>query len=338
MLLDSAFMLLIGMALAGLVRLFLNEENIKRLLHGSPKAAVFKSAAFGVPLPLCSCSVLPVAYQLRQSGVSKGGTVAFLISTPESGVDSIMLTWSLTDPLLTVARPVSAFLTAIVAGLLESNNETASPIEDELDNTGQDCCNTCECSDPVPDDGWIPRLYSSLRFAFTDLIGDLAVYLLVGYILAGLIGALFLGESILLPVWLTAGWGGYAGAVLIGVPLYVCATSSTPLAAALLVAGFTPGAILVFLLVGPATNLASLTVVTRILGRRSTVRYLLSIVVVALLCGIATDKLYELLGMTGVYQTGHERHAVDGLSFVSAVILSGLILFHTAKRWFGRWS
>lgn len=332
MLVDSAFFFLLGLALAGIVWVILNERNVRRLVGKRPYQAVFRAAFVGVPLPLCSCSVLPVATQLRASGLGKGGTVSFLIATPESSVDSILLTYSLTDPLLTVARPVTAFLTAVAAGLTESSfEEDRVAPEGPTDSIAacDDCC--CEAAGSNSDGSLLTRMRDGLKHSFTTLITDLAPYLLVGYLLAGLVGALLGPDMTHLPGYLTGGWTAYLGATMVGVPLYVCATSSTPLAAVLLAAGFPPGAILVFLMVGPATNLAALSVLRKILGLWSTIRYLISIIVVSVACGLALDWLYRLSGVTPIYAPGADVSDSGWFHIACAAVLSLLILWHTFK-------
>lgn len=326
MIVDSALLLLLSFALAGLLSLVLNAKNIQRLVSGGKRREVLVTALVGVPLPLCSCSVLPVAYQLRRAGVSKAGTASFLIATPESGVDSILLTYSLMDPVMALARPIAAFLTAFTAG----NVEAAFPDSEHNQNSSNAgrqtqpavCCTSCGCSNateqtaPIelldqipPNPTLLSRLKSGIRYGFTDLFNDLAVYLLIGYVLAGLVVVIFGGQLMVLPEWLMSGWGAYLGAIVIGLPLYICATSSTPLAAALLVAGFSPGAVLVFLLVGPATNIASLAVVSKILKGPAMVRYLASILVVAIVCGIAIDWIYRTFNLPVIFRSGGHEHA-----------------------------
>jgi uncharacterized membrane protein YraQ (UPF0718 family) len=185
MILDSAPYFLLGLVLAGLIWVFLNEKNLSRLVGSNRNKAVWRAAIIGVPLPLCSCSVLPVATQLRQTGLSKGATASFLISTPESSVDSILLTYSLTDPLLTVARPVVAFLTAAAAGLTENafDGESAPA---RLEPVTVGCGDNCARASDHNNNGSIPgRILGGLRHAFTTLIGDLAPYLFLGFFLAG---------------------------------------------------------------------------------------------------------------------------------------------------------
>ena len=334
MLVDSAFFFLLGLTLAGLVWLVLNEKNVRRLVGKKRHQAVLRAALIGVPLPLCSCSVLPVASQLRDSGVNKGGTVSFLIATPESSIDSILLTYSLTDPLLTAARPITAFLTAVVAGLTESCFEGKEA--NAVTALSQAKCDDCGCaaSPELSKVGFVGRFGAGLKHSFTTLIGDLAPYLLIGYLLAGLVGVLLGPDMARLPDYLTSGWAAYVGATIVGVPLYVCATSTTPLAAVLLASGFPPGAILVFLMVGPATNVATLAVLKRIIGLGSTIRYLASIVVVSVACGLALDWLYGITAVTPSYTAGAHASEAGWFHISSAVVLSLLIVWHTLRSIF----
>ncbi len=331
MLVDSAFLLIVGLTLAGLLHVFLNEKNIGRLLGHGRKSDVIRAALLGVPLPLCSCSVLPVAKELHRSGVSRGATVSFLISTPESGVDSIMLTYSLTDPILTVARPLTAFLSATVAGFWEkaSGQPELPVIAEPVEAMG--CCCSSSPAEP-PAQSLIARLGGGIKYAFTDLLSDLASYLLFGYLVAGLVAVVLGTDMLVLPESLMAGWGGYLGAIIIGVPLYICATSSTPLAAALLAIGFSPGAVLVFLMVGPATNLASLTVVAQMLKGWSMVRYLTSIVVVAIVCGIAADYIYSWFDLSNMYRVATMEHGDAFYNSAAATFLLLLIVLYSLKR------
>ncbi len=331
MLIDSAFFLLLGIILAGFIHHLLNETNLFRLLKGSSFKTIFKAAILGVPLPLCSCSVLPVAHQLRKSGLNRGGTTAFLISTPETGVDSILLTYSLCDPLMTVARPIAAFITAISAGLLVNKSSDENKNINIIDECDDNCCSPVKSQQSS---SYIRKLINSIKYAFGTRLRDLAPYLLVGYLLAGLVNFLIGGDSLSnLPNYLTSGWGSYFGAVLIGLPMYICATSSTPLAAVLLVAGFSPGSILVFLLVGPATNIASLTVVSKMFEKKSTILYLIAIIVSAVFCGLILDIIYDYFQIEKVFKAGSESHQAGMIDYFSAILISIFILYYSLEKW-----
>ncbi|MFQ5453706.1 MAG: SO_0444 family Cu/Zn efflux transporter [Candidatus Zixiibacteriota bacterium] len=331
LLVNSAFLLLVGIFLAGILHIFVNEKNIKRFLKGRNNLIVLKASLLGVPLPLCSCSVLPIAYKLRQSGLNRGATTAFLISTPETGIDSISLTYTLTDPLMTVARPITAFITAVTAGLLV--NSLPESEKAEIENSSVTLCND-GCNDSGEESRnnskpFYQQTWSGLKFAFGVLLADLAPYLFFGFLLAGVV-AMILGNDITaIPDYLKTGWGGYVGSLIIGLPLYICATSSTPLAAVLLGAGFSPGAILVFLLVGPATNLASLTVVSKILNKKAAIYYLAVIIVLSIFFGIVIDSLYDILEIKTIYNQLETDNSNNKIEIISAIILAASISYMT---------
>lgn len=328
LLLDSAFLLLVGLLLAGLIHIFLNEQTLNRLFRGESKSVVLKAALIGIPLPLCSCSVLPVGLQLKKNGISKGGLTSFLISTPETGVDSILLTYSLTNPALTLARPVAAFVTAVSAGLVV-NQFDKDEEEGSIESTESSSC--CSCEDKPQKQH--SKVYRMIDYAFNTILKDLAPYLFWGYLLAGFVAALLGDYMSAIPVYLQTGIGGYVGAVIVGLPMYICATSSTPLAAVLLSSGFSPGAILVFLLVGPATNITSMTVVLSMLRKRGFVLYLTSIIVVSIICGFLFDFIMQNFGSSfSMAASGGHQHSDSLLAIVSTIVLTCGILYFLVKK------
>lgn len=324
---DSAPYFILGLLMAGLISAFVNRDTLVRLV-GKGLPSVFRASLIGVPLQLCSCSTLPVAAQLRKGGLGKPAVASFLISTPETSADSIILTYALTDPLLTVARPVSAFVTAVVAGSLEQmvgGSESEAEAKSR-ESAPVDC--GCEGAPKETKPSALARIGNGARYAATDLMADLAPYLLIGFILAGLVAAVLqVNESNLIHEY-GSGWVAYLAALVVGLPLYVCATSTTPLAAVLLGSGFSPGAILVFLLVGPATNLASLAVLNKILGRSALLRYLLTLVVISVVCGFLCDLLYGVFGIVPHYSPGDLHQHTGSLSLVAAIVLCVLVIWH----------
>jgi uncharacterized membrane protein YraQ (UPF0718 family)/copper chaperone CopZ len=276
--------LLFGFLVAGLLSVFLSPEAVERHLGGRGMGPVVKAAAFGVPLPLCSCGVIPVTASLRRHGASPGATTAFLLSTPQTGVDSILVTLSLLGPVYAIFRPLAALITGVVGGALvllfgTRNGEAAAP----------EPCQAACCSGE-PHGG---RLRRALAYGFVDLPRDIGKSLLVGLLLAGLI-------SVLIPEdWFARQVGrGIVPMLLMmaaGIPVYVCATASVPIAAALIGAGVSPGAAFVFLVTGPATNAAALATVWRVLGRRATIIILITIAICALAFGFLLDYLFELV-------------------------------------------
>jgi uncharacterized membrane protein YraQ (UPF0718 family) len=272
--------------------------------------------------------VLPAAVSLRKQGATNGATTAFLISTPESGVDSISITYALLDPIMTIARPVAAFVTAAVAGITENilgSGHEKTKIVPDLSCPVDGCCDGQNCT---PEEHrrhhtFREKLFAGMRFAAGDLWGDLAGWFLVGIILAGLI-------TVIIPADIFGKYlGGGVPAMLmmlaIGIPLYICATASTPIAAALILKGVSPGAALVFLLAGPATNMASLTVLTGVLGKRATAIYLASIAVCAVLFGLVVDQVYAALGISAQAMVGQASEIVpEWAGWIGALVILGM--------------
>jgi uncharacterized membrane protein YraQ (UPF0718 family) len=240
-------------------------------------------------------------------------------------VDSIAVSWALLDPIMTIARPVVAFVTATVAGLAESLlGETDRVEEREVDNscTVDSCCdgNGCDPADHSNHHTFGEKVIAGMKYAFGELWGDLAGWFAVGLLLAGVVTALVPEQFI------TSALGGGLMSMLImlvvGVPLYICATASTPIAAALILKGVSPGAALVFLLVGPATNIASLTVLTGLLGKRAVAIYLTSIAGVSVMAGLLLDQVYAFSGLSAQASVGHAAEMVPvPVQLAAALIL-----------------
>ncbi len=245
--------------------------------------------------------MLPAAASIRKQGANKGATAAFLVATPESGVDSISVTWALLDPFMTVIRPLAAFCTAMAAGISE-NLFFWNPQEQEVkvDNSCpvDGCCDGIDCPEEEHKHhhSFAEKMVAGLRFAFGSVWGDIAGWFFVGLLLAAAITVL-IPESFMTK-FLGGGISSMLVMLVVGIPLYICATASTPVAAALVLKGVSPGAALVFLLVGPATNITSLSVLFGILGKRSTYLYLLSIAVCAVFFGMLTDLCYQQFGIS----------------------------------------
>jgi len=250
---------------------------------------------------------------LRKQGASNGATTAFLISTPESGVDSISITYALLDPIMTVARPVAAFLTAFAAGLTENlfsyHRETGTIIPD-LKCPVDGCCDgvNCDPSEHNRHHSFIEKLKAGIGYAFKDLWNDIAVWFLLGLLLAGFITVLIPND--IFSKYLGSGLPAMLLMLAVGIPLYICATASTPIAAALILKGVSPGAALVFLLAGPATNLASLTVLIGTLGKRATAIYLGAIGVCSVLFGLIVDQIYGYWGISAQAIVGQASELV----------------------------
>jgi len=348
MLAETGPYLLIGLVVAGFIKVLIPEERIYRHFGRNNLRAVTTASLVGAPLPLCSCSVLPVAATLQKNGASKGATTSFLIATPETGVDSIGVTWALMDPLMTLLRPLAALLTAIGAGSLVNvlvrrggdqgktapaqaavqpavaaccEHEPARPAPTQA--PGDACCEH-EHEHGDPNATATSRWRQALQYGFGPLLDDLTPWLIVGFILSGLITILVPDEFFneVLP----AGWISLLTMLVVGIPLYICATASTPVAAAMVAKGLDPGAALVFLLAGPATNVATISVVSSFLGRRVLLVYLASIAAFALLLGWLTNILYAYFGFDAAAFAADAVTEAPGLiAWVAGAVLAFLL-------------
>lgn len=274
--------LLFGFAVAGAISAFLTPATVERHLGGRGIWPVIKASLLGVPLPLCSCGVIPVAASLREHGAGKGATLSFLISTPQTGVDSISVTYSLLGPVFALFRPVAAFVTGILGGA----------IADKLDPDGDPAprpAAACKEGACCRRSGLGSKAMSGLRHGFFTLPADIAAPMSAGILIAGTVGALvpddffasYLGSGIIPMLVMLA----------VSIPVYVCASASVPIAAAMILKGLSPGAALVFLIAGPATNAATITTLWKTLGRRSVAIYILTVGSAAIVCGLLMDAL-----------------------------------------------
>ena len=335
-LIESAVYILFGLLISGLLKVVLSPESVARHLGGGRMSSVFKAALIGIPLPLCSCGVVPAAVSLKKQGAGRGATTAFLISTPESGVDSIAVTYALMDPIMTVARPVAAFVMAVVAGVAEmlfDRRPEERPVGPRLTGPPDHCCSDTGCSvrKGLPRDGLKENIGSGIRYALTEVWGDLAGWFWIGLVLAGIITVIVPDEI------LTRHLGGGVSAMVLmliaGIPVYICATASTPIAAALVLKGVSPGAALVFLLAGPATNIASLTLIAGVLGRRATLIYLGTISCLAIVAGLIVDQVYSMFGFSARFTTdGAGEWMPEWVALCGAVFL---IILSVRPIWTG---
>ena len=320
---DAAPYVIFGFLAAGLIRALLPEDAVARHLGGGSLSAVVKASLLGIPLPLCSCGVIPAAIGLRRQGAGRGPSAAFLVSTPESGVDSIAITWALLDPVMTVVRPIAAFITGTLTGMLiGALPEEKTELDIELGACG--CADNCCESAGAQKQPLLSRVIDGTRYAFGELLKDIGGWLLLGVLIAGLVATL-------VPDGFFAMLFEYQAAslvlmLLVGIPLYMCASASTPIAAALVLKGLSPGAALVFLLAGPATNVATLTVVARFWGRKATLVYLGVIAICSLLLGWLVNELYAWANLDiGRWVTTSEAHAVSAWGHLTALLLLALV-------------
>jgi uncharacterized membrane protein YraQ (UPF0718 family)/copper chaperone CopZ len=319
---DMAAWLLLGFLVAGFLSVFIDPAWLERHLGGRGLGPVFRASLFGVPLPLCSCGVIPVAASLRSHGASKPATTAFLLSTPQTGVDSIAITYTMLGPLFALFRPLMALVTGILGGGLvqafgegkEHSLQPALPRSEMPRGVGA-------------------RLARALDYGLVTLPGDIGKALLLGVLIAGLLAAL-IPEGFLEP-YLGRGALSVALMMVVGIPLYVCATASVPLAAGFIALGATPGAALAFLIAGPATNAATITTIGRVLGRRTTAIYLLTVGLSAWGGGMLLDLLmgWARTSLPALSSHVHQHHGEGWFDHLAAVVL---VVVMTRSWWLQR--
>ncbi|MDK2911067.1 MAG: uncharacterized protein PWR29_24 [Methanolobus sp.] len=349
---EMAPYLFLGFVIAGLLHVYIPEKQIMRYLGSSAGKvrSALHASLLGVPIPLCSCGVVPTALSLQKRGATKGATLSFLISTPETGVDSVAITYALLDPIMTVFRPLVAFITALSAGIAENFLDpqklpvagdkavvkTASGKKNVLMLQPLTACSDSSCScQPSPARDAVPpgagRLKEGVRYAFVELLGDISRWLVLGIVLAGMISYAVPYE--LVSSYLGGGITSMLFMLVVGIPLYICATASTPLAAALIAKGMSPGTAFVFLLAGPATNAATLTMVTRFLGKRSAALYLGMIAICSLGFGLLLDLIYFRLGIEASSVVGSASEILpEPLKLVFALALLPFIVHGVSKK------
>ncbi|MDW7693241.1 SO_0444 family Cu/Zn efflux transporter [Flammeovirgaceae bacterium SG7u.111] len=327
---EMAPYLLLGFLIAGILHVYFPQEKVNKYLGKNNFASVLNAALLGVPLPLCSCGVIPTGVAINKNGASKGATVSFLISTPQTGVDSVMATYSLLGWPLAIIRPVVALFTGIAGGLLTNKLDKGEEVKE-----AEDCCEDGSCSSTAVPKKAKPAVVRMLHYAFVEFLQDIAKWLVIGLAIAALISVLvpddYFSQTISNP---------YLGMLIVlvaAVPIYVCATGSVPIAAVLLMKGVSPGAVLVFLMAGPATNVATITVIAKTMGKKVAAIYLGTIIVGSFFFGAIINEFFtrEFLLM-GMPQHIHEHgnHLVPmWLAVASSITLVGLIINGYVQKW-----
>lgn len=347
--LEASPYILLGFVVAAAIQTLVPVGFIQRLLGRGRFRSIFTGSLLGLPLPLCSCSVLPTAIALRRRGASRGATVSFLVSTPETGEEAIALTWGLMGPLMAIYRPIAALVSGIAAGFaaeLFGGPEEGEKPEDKKEGAEAQpaAAEPPACGDCPPDthghahdalaaaerkaageQSIAAKLRAGFREAFVEMFDETSHWMFAGLVISALI-------TILLPADIVTRYLGggplpYVVMLAIGIPLYICASASTPIAAALIVKGLSPGAALVFLLAGPATNIGSLAILSRFLGRRVTVIYLATIGVASVVLGVLLDVTYRAFSIDPRAVAGGVSHLPLWIAVPASVAFALLLLF-----------
>ncbi len=331
---DASPYILFGFAVAACLHVLLPVSQVQRLLGGGRLRSIVYASLLGIPLPLCSCSVLPIGLSLHRHGAGRGATVSFLISTPETGIDSIALTWGLMDPIMALFRPFAALVTALTAGVAvdalgEEKRETVAPAMPLPDDPGPRLHDHSHAAE-VPGETWRQRLRSGFRGAFVELFDETSYWMLTGLVVSTLI--LLLAPPAMVTRWLGSGPLPFLFMLVIGIPLYICASASTPIAAALVLKGLSPGAALVLLLAGPATSLASIGILSRTFGRRVLAVYLASIALLAVAMGVLLNAVYAALRIDPQASIGNARDLPGWIGWASTAVFVVLLVASFRRR------
>ncbi len=335
---DMGFFLMIGMFFSGLLHILISKDRVVQLLGQKSRFATVKAALFGVPLPLCSCGVIPTAVTLSKSGATPGAVTSFLISTPQTGVDSIIATAGLMGPVFAIFRPIAAFFSGVIGGSIVQlfagkevatakeganscccKNEKESVVPPQAEEKPS-CCSTAKKENIATF-----KLKEFFQFGFLDFTKDLAFSLLVGMVLAALIST-FIDAEFVKSLGITEGLPAMLIMMTIGLPMYICATSSIPLGITFLSLGFSPGAVFVFLFAGPVSNATSIVVLRNALGTKVTALYMVVVSLMALLFGWILD-LFLSLSKVEVIITESHGHIHSSFGMLKIVIASLFALF-----------
>lgn len=319
--------LLLGFTLAGLMHAFMPRSVYSRYLSGNSFRSVLGAAILGIPLPLCSCGVIPTAMSLRKDGASKGATISFLIATPQTGVDSIIATYSLMGLPFALLRPLAALVTALFGGTL-ANYVDKSDEASTTDSVEQGCCANEEKAT------FAQKIRTAARYAYVEMMQDIGRWLVLGLVVAGVI-TVFVPDSFF-SLFADRPFASMLLVLLFAIPMYLCATGSIPIAVALMLKGLSPGTALVLLMAGPAVNVASLLVIGKVMGRKSLFTYLFSIVGCAILFGLGIDYLLPREWFTMPLAHIHSCHSCSEVSYfntVCSIVLALLLVNAFIKRY-----
>ena len=335
--------ILFGLLFAGILHEIVPDSLVTKHLGKESISSVIKATLFGVPLPVCSCGVIPLATGIKKSGASKGATLSFLISTPITGVDSILATYGIFGWIFTIYRVITSMIISIIAGILtnlfdkevETSKSAFSTVKAPVFTTtpviGEDVCTSgCGCESAKTTKKKF-SLSGALRYAYVTLLGDIAKALFWGLLIGALITVAI--PDNLSEILKEYNWLSYLIVIAIAVPMYVCATASLPIAAGLMLSGVSAGAAFVFLSAGPATNTVTIGVVKKILGTRSLYIYLGSIIIGSILFGLGLDYIFNANAID-TKALVHMGEDTGWFAYLSSLVLWGLVLYFILKPLF----
>ena len=310
--LEMAPYLMLGFLISGLLYIIISKETIADNLGKPGLLSVIKAAIFGVPMPLCSCGVIPVAASLYKRGASKGATLSFLISTPQTGVDSILITYGMLGPIFAMTRPVIALITGVIGGLFTEQINS------------EDYTTSIKTNHKHPK----KTLKDAIKYAFISLPQDIAWPLIKGILMAGLI-TLLIPDNFFQDYGIT-GWSAMILMAVLSIPMYICATASVPIAAGLISSGIEPGAAFVFLMAGPATNIATISVIINTLGKKIVYIYLSTIFTCSIISGALINK-FIIINLNSMHHQMNHNH---WLNILSGLLLLAVCIYAISNKFF----
>ena len=310
--LEMSPFLMLGFLISGLLYIIISKETITNNLGKPGALSVIKAAIFGVPMPLCSCGVIPVAASLYKRGASKGATLSFLISTPQTGVDSILITYGMLGPVFAMARPVIALITGVIGGLFTEQINS------------EDYTTSIKTNHKHPK----KTLKDAIKYAFISLPQDIAGPLIKGILMAGLI-TLLIPDNFFQDYGIT-GWSAMILMAVLSIPMYICATASVPIAAGLISSGIEPGAAFVFLMAGPATNIATISVIINTLGKKIVYIYLSTIFTCSIISGALINK-FIIINLNSMHHQMNHNH---WLNILSGLLLLAVCIYAISSKFF----
>ncbi|THB63038.1 MAG: permease [Spirochaetaceae bacterium] len=336
--LEMAPYITLGILIAGLMHIILSKDFVARQVGKNNLASIIKAALFGVPLPLCSCGVVPTAVYLKNSGASKSASLSFLISTPQTGVDSIVATWGMLGPVFAVFRAITALITGIAGGILafffsDKGHFDNAPSGKEHQKNEY----TAEESTRAPDSekvGLFGKLRQMVNYAFFELLDDIAIQFVIGLAIAAVI-SMAIPDDFFAGAIFSNPLASMLLMVVIGIPMYICSTASIPIAVAMILKGLSPGAAYVFLVAGPATNAASLAIIANAFGKKFSGAYLATIISGSLFFGFIMDLVYSRLdapALSAAHHAGHAADKPDWFQLVVSVFLLAMLLVVLVRK------
>ncbi len=337
---DMSFYISIGLLFTGILHAFVKKDVILKHIGKKNTSSVVKASVLGVPLPLCSCGVVPTAIYLGKSGGSKGAVVSFLTSTPQTGVDSIVATYGLMGPLFAVYRAIAAFISGIISGI--ATNIFCKNDQEIADAPQENCSCSCSCkneeascssSKEIKEENlsFTTKVKSVFTYGFGEFLDEIALHFVIGLLIAALI------STVIPEQWLASFTNPIVSMVImliIGIPMYICSTASIPIALSLIMKGLSPGSAFVFLFAGPITNIASLTILYKALGKKVVAIYLACAAVCSILFGLLLDYIINITNYTGLNEmissaneNGHPLYMV-----IVAIVFGALLTVSLIKK------